>query len=92
MDEVAMDEVDQAEQVARLSAIRDIQAEMGWRWFIAECNQEVENIKELMFIASTDAEVYRLQGRYDALQQVINFEDLVDNMLAQAEEAPDASV
>lgn len=92
MDEVALDEVDTEQQIARLSAIRNIQAEMGWRWFIAECNQEVQNILDTILVAKDTDEVFRLQGRHDALQQIINFEDLVDNMLTQLEGDDNASV
>lgn len=89
MDEVSLTEVDQEQQRARLEAMQLTMGEMGWRWFIAEVNQELRNSEILLRGVGTEIEVGRLQGRIDAFEQIIAFEDLVDNMLHQEDDDAD---
>jgi hypothetical protein len=89
MEELSMMEVDEERQRTRLEAIQKIMGEMGWRWFIAEINSEIEVIDNALRYCSSD-ELGRLQGRRDAFQQVIDFEDTVENLLST--ETEDASV
>lgn len=91
-DEVSLFEVEDAQMRMRLEAIRNIQGDMGWRWFIAEILSEIEVIDQALRTCSTE-ELGRLQGRRDSFEQIVHFEDTVEAMLAQPEEeTPDASV
>jgi hypothetical protein len=72
-------EADQAK--ARLEAIQAIQGDMGWRWFIAEINTEINDLDLQLRSCDDLLELGRLQGRREAFSQIIHFEDTVDNLL-----------
>jgi len=95
MDDKPMMEEDLGIAKAKLEAIQSAQGTMGWRWFIEEVGKEMTLIKDALVTASRDD--YRfLQGRYDAMQQISVFEDVIDNYLKIIEDAEkggdDASV
>jgi hypothetical protein len=90
MEDLSMFEIDEEQLNARLGAMQAMMGEMGWRWFMAEINQEVESIDVLLHTVSTEIDLGRIQGRRDAFIQILSFEDTVDNMLNR--EIDDADV
>ena len=85
-DEVSLFEIDDEQTRARLEAIQAIQGDMGWRWFIAEINSEIEVIDQALRTCSAE-ELGRLQGRRDAFEQIVGFEDTVDMLLKEPDDA-----
>lgn len=82
LDDLSLDEQDHEAATGRLRACQDTIATMGWRWFIAEVEKEIGVIKEQLLTARGDEFVF-LQGKADQCAQIVVFEDLVDNYLAQ---------
>lgn len=92
MDEVSLMEQEASQQKARLEAIQAIITTMGWRWFIAEVNSELEGLQQRLQVAQGEQVVGHLQGMIAAFQQIVAFEDMVDSMLGSLEEGEDADV
>lgn len=72
------DEADAARQ--KLVDMDTMMATMGWRWFVAEINREIEVIKEDLLTIDPE-KIPFLQGRADQCLQIVHFEDLVKNYL-----------
>lgn len=72
------------EAQSKLEAIRECQGSMGWRWFVAELVREVEVIKEQLLTVRGDEAAF-LQGKAEQCQEIIHFEDVVDNYLDMIE-------
>jgi hypothetical protein len=85
-EELSMFEVTDEQQKARLEAIQAVQGEMGWRWFIAEIQSEIDTIDAQLQVVSDLTSLGRLQGRRDAFEQILAFEDTVDALLNPQEE------
>jgi hypothetical protein len=86
MEEVSMFEVDDEHQRARLEAMLSIMGEMGWKWFITEINQEVSHVDLALRTVATEIELGRLQGRRDAFEQILAFEENLVSLQERQEE------
>jgi len=77
-EQVSLLDTDQADTEARLQAMLDMMSTMGWKWFVVEAEKEKEVVREMLLVCHLD-ELRFLQGRADQLDQIIGFEDLVNN-------------
>ena len=86
MDDTTIAEVDRESAIARLEAIADTQATVGWMWFIGEIHAEMAQVEAELKTVVGEQAMGRLQGRSETLQQMLDFEDLVDLMLSNLQE------